>query len=87
MNAWILTGVYGKDDPLIAKRNPYYWKVDEDGHQLPYIDELQYKLSTWADRDIQTIAGSADLSNLEQPENFVVALRRARRHVALALLL
>ena len=24
----------------IAKRNPYYWKVDPAGNQLPYIDEV-----------------------------------------------
>ena len=76
MGAWAPVE-YRPEDIVVLRRNPYYWKVDEDGHQLPYIDELQYKLSTWADRDIQTIAGSADLSNLEQPENFVVALRRA----------
>ncbi|TCT42821.1 ABC transporter substrate-binding protein [Martelella mediterranea] len=81
MGAWAPVE-YRSDDIIVLRRNPYYWKVDEEGHQLPYIDELHYKLSTWADRDIQTIAGSADLSNLEQPENFVVALRRAAEETA-----
>lgn len=27
----------------IAKRNPYYWKVDEAGQQLPYIDEIRFE--------------------------------------------
>lgn len=27
---------------VIAKRNPYYWKVDPEGNQLPYIDEIAY---------------------------------------------
>ncbi|NWO50387.1 ABC transporter substrate-binding protein, partial [Klebsiella pneumoniae] len=58
-------------------RNPYYWKVDEAGNQLPYVNEMHYKLSTWADRDVQTVAGAADFSNLEQPENFVESLKRA----------
>ncbi|WP_245835184.1 ABC transporter substrate-binding protein [Thalassospira mesophila] len=44
LNAWILTGVYGKQDPLIAKRNPYYWKIDPTGRQLPYIDKVSFKL-------------------------------------------
>ena len=26
---------------LIAERNPYYWKVDTQGNQLPYIDRVQ----------------------------------------------
>jgi peptide/nickel transport system substrate-binding protein len=30
----------GEGDRVVAKRNPYYWKVDPDGSQLPYIDEF-----------------------------------------------
>jgi len=59
------------------RRNPYYWKVDENGNQLPYLDEVVYRLSTWADRDVQAVAGTGDFSNLEQPENYVESLRRA----------
>lgn len=76
LGAWVVTG-YRPDDIVILRRNPYYWKVDEAGHQLPYLDEVHYKLSTWADRDVQTVAGTADFSNLEQPENFVESLKRA----------
>ena len=76
MGAWAPVG-YRPDDIIVLRRNPYYWKVDEAGNQLPYLDELHYKLSTWADRDVQAIAGSGDFSNLEQPENFVESLKRA----------
>ncbi|MBC05533.1 MAG: ABC transporter substrate-binding protein [Thalassospira sp.] len=44
LNAWVLTGVYGEDDPLVAKRNPYYWKIDPAGRQLPYIDRVSMTL-------------------------------------------
>ncbi|UVK43694.1 ABC transporter substrate-binding protein [Mesorhizobium sp. AR07] len=76
MGAWVPVE-YRPDDIIVMRRNPYYWKVDEKGNQLPYLNELQYKLSTWADRDVQAVAGSADFSNLEQPENFVASLKRA----------
>ncbi|ESY66184.1 MULTISPECIES: ABC transporter substrate-binding protein [Mesorhizobium] len=76
MGAWVPVE-YRPDDIIVMRRNPYYWKVDEKGNQLPYLDELQYKLSTWADRDVQAVAGSGDFSNLEQPENFVASLKRA----------
>jgi peptide/nickel transport system substrate-binding protein len=76
MGAWVPVE-YRADDIVVMRRNPYYWKVDEKGNQLPYLNELQYKLSTWADRDVQAVAGSADFSNLEQPENFVASLKRA----------
>ncbi len=40
------------DQPLTAntarmtwKRNPYYWKVDAEGNQLPYIDSLDMRVS------------------------------------------
>ncbi|WP_316863310.1 ABC transporter substrate-binding protein [uncultured Cohaesibacter sp.] len=78
MGAWVPVG-YRPDDIIVLRRNPYYWKVDSDGNQLPYLDETQYKLSTWADRDVQAVAGSGDLSNLEQPSNFVESLKRAAK--------
>ena len=76
MGAWTPVE-YRPDDVVVLRRNPYYWKVDENGNQLPYLDEISYRLSTWADRDVQTVAGTGDFSNLEQPENFVESLKRS----------
>ena len=76
MGAWVPVE-YRPDDIVVLRRNPYYWKVDDKGHQLPYLDELQYKLSTWADRDVQAVAGTGDFSNLEQAESYVEALKRS----------
>ena len=42
--AWRLEGSYTKDEPLKAVRNPYYWKVDPAGQQLPYIDQITYEV-------------------------------------------
>ncbi len=44
-------------------RNPYYWKVDSEGNQLPYID----KVTRFALRDseaalLKTLAGELDLT-------------------------
>lgn len=76
MGAWVPVE-YRPDDVIVLRRNPYYWKVDETGQQLPYMNELHYRLSTWGDRDIQAVAGTGDFSNLEQPENFVESLKKA----------
>ncbi len=54
MGAW-LPVEYRPDDIVVLRRNPYYWKVDSDGNQLPYLDEMTYRLSTWADRDVQAV--------------------------------
>lgn len=29
-------------DPLRVSRNPYYWQVDDQGNQLPYIDAIEH---------------------------------------------
>jgi peptide/nickel transport system substrate-binding protein len=76
MGAWVPVE-YRPDDIVVLRRNPYYWKVDSKGNQLPYLDELEYKLSTWADRDVQAVAGTGDFSNLEQAESYVEALKRS----------
>jgi len=76
IGAWVPVE-YRPDDIIVLRRNPYYWKVDSEGNQLPYLDEMHYRLSTWADRDVQAVAGSGDFSNLEQAESYVEALRRS----------
>ena len=42
INAWMLTDPLGEGTQVVLERNPYYWKVDTEGNQLPYIDELVY---------------------------------------------
>ncbi len=44
MTAWTVSQYKAGDPKMIASRNPYYWKVDPQGQQLPYIDQLQYTL-------------------------------------------
>jgi peptide/nickel transport system substrate-binding protein len=31
-------------DPIIFERNPFYWQVDTEGNQLPYIDRISLQL-------------------------------------------
>nr|MDQ2694991.1 ABC transporter substrate-binding protein [Pseudomonadota bacterium] len=75
MGAWVPVE-YKPDQIIVMRRNPYYWKVDDQGNQLPYIDEMHFKLSTWEDRTIQTLAGTADYANMENPPIYVEALKR-----------
>jgi len=44
MMPWIITEWEEGADHMLATRNPYYWKVDVDGNQLPYIDEVYFYL-------------------------------------------
>ncbi len=78
MGPWAITE-YVTDELMIMRRNIYYWKVDEAGNQLPYMDEIQYRKGpSGIGRDLCTIAGDCDHMNLENPSTFVEALTQAQ---------
>lgn len=33
---------YDADQQVVLKRNPYYWKVDSNGVQLPYVEQMVF---------------------------------------------
>ena len=75
---WVITE-YKTDELMIMRRNPYFWKVDETGQQLPYFDEVQYrKGASGVGRDLCTISGDCDHMNLENPSTFVQAMTAAQ---------
>ncbi len=37
---WVIVEPLGTGTTILLERNPYYWKVDTEGNQLPYIDEV-----------------------------------------------
>lgn len=77
MGPWVATE-YKPDEIIIFRRNPYFSAVDSAGNQLPYLDEVQYKLSTWEDRTVQTAAGTADMTNMENPSIYLETLKKAQ---------
>jgi peptide/nickel transport system substrate-binding protein len=44
LNAWVITNPLNTGNVTVAERNPYYWKVDSGGAQLPYIDRLEFEV-------------------------------------------
>ena len=75
MGPWVPVG-YKPDEIIIMRRNPYFIEVDDQGNQLPYLDEISFKLSTWEDRTIQTVAGTADYTNMEDPNLYLESLKK-----------
>lgn len=76
MGPWVAVE-YKPDELLLMRRNPYFWKVDETGQQLPYFDELQFqKGPSSAGRSLCVMAGGCDLDSLETPSGVVQALKR-----------
>lgn len=78
MGPWVPTE-YKTDELLIMRRNPYYWKVDETGKQLPYFNEVQYRKGpSGIGRDLCTMAGDCDHTNLENPSSYVNTMTKAQ---------
>lgn len=44
LHAWVPENDLGQGNRLVLRRNPYYWKVDSEGSQLPYLDEVVFDL-------------------------------------------
>jgi peptide/nickel transport system substrate-binding protein len=42
MTAWRITEYEEGTTLMVAERNPYYWRVDAEGNQLPYIDRVYF---------------------------------------------
>ncbi len=42
LHAWRIVEPYGGGPRVVAERNPFYFKVGTEGHQLPYVDRLVY---------------------------------------------
>ena len=63
---------YNPAEEAVMERNPYYWKVDTAGNQLPYIDKMRFQML--ADQEaaiLRGIAGEVDLAerNFQVLEN------------------
>lgn len=42
LSAWVPKNPHGDGGRQVWERNPYYWKVDPEGSQLPYIDSVVF---------------------------------------------
>lgn len=84
LDAWYFTQAPGEGDTTraIAVRNPYYFKVDPAGNQLPYIDRITYDL--FGDVEVLLLRVlSGDIDMLDQhfaiPQNRPVVYENMER--------
>lgn len=66
-----MVGDYKPGASLLLKRNPYYWKTDDQGHKLPYLDSIQIDIQ--ANRDVEMLRfkrNELDLINALDSEYF-----------------
>ena len=64
---------------LVLERNPYYWKADEQGSRLPYLDEIVFLFVPSADAQVVRFqSGETDIISRLGAENFSVLSRQSR---------
>ncbi|MHA1930293.1 MAG: ABC transporter substrate-binding protein [Candidatus Thorarchaeota archaeon] len=66
LNTWVLTSwaFAGDTSYIILERNPYYWKIDSDYNQLPYIDRINYTFYSSSDElKSAMLNGSIDMQH------------------------
>ena len=73
LDPWVVTEPYtGGATRVVMERNPYFWQVDQEGNQLPYIDRLLAPIAQDAESLVlQIIGGNIDfaLRHIDAPAN------------------
>jgi len=72
LDPWVVTGEgYTAGSTLITmERNPYFWQVDTEGNQLPYVDTLQWGVA----QDSQAILLEAIAGNIDMQARRIATL-------------
>jgi peptide/nickel transport system substrate-binding protein len=62
LGAWHLTqAIKGSTTRATLERNPYYWKIDIEGNQLPYADEVVFDILDKTAITLRAANGEIDL--------------------------
>jgi len=70
---------YVPGDKIVLSKNKYYWKVDQKGNRLPYLDQIEFHFVPAEDTQVaQFIAGEADILNRVGARNFDLLSGEAR---------
>lgn len=76
----LYTWVYNTDPQQLqqkAVRNPYYWKVDTEGNQLPYIDAMTWPQTAEPQVIIlKALAGEVDMDRISKLTSDFTALKK-----------
>jgi peptide/nickel transport system substrate-binding protein len=72
---------------FVFARNPYYYKVDTQGHQLPYIDRVTFTMSSPGLIPAKAAAGDADLQARGLGFENIAVLKQGEKRNAFKVLL
>lgn len=82
LSPWQLVEGFGEGTRVVFERNPYYWKTDPEGRQLPYIDRVVFDIVTEVEAMVvKATAGEIDLHtrHFNTPENRPVLFENQER--------
>lgn len=70
MCAWVTKNPLGTGSRVTFERNPYYFKTDPDGSQLPYLDRANFDVTS----DVQVILLKASAGELDMTTRHINTL-------------
>jgi peptide/nickel transport system substrate-binding protein len=82
LHPWKITNAIGSGTAVVAERNPYYWKVDQQGRQLPYFDRFRSEVLGDVEVELLKIMNGEigmQLRNFNTPENKPVIAQNAAK--------
>ncbi len=56
---------------VVAERNPFFWQVDQEGKQLPYIDRVNFSIS----QDVESLMIDAVSGRLDMQDRHITTLQ------------
>ncbi|MCP8940561.1 ABC transporter substrate-binding protein [Alsobacter sp. SYSU M60028] len=72
IDPWVIKDPYtGGATRVTMERNPYFWQVDQQGNQLPYIDRLTFNIS----QDVESLMLDAISGKLDIQERHLDTLQ------------
>ncbi len=79
LDPWVVTNRMPAQE-MVAVRNPYYYRVDAEGHQLPYIDRVVMAVASPQLIAAKTAAGQSDLQARGLDFSNFTFLKRSEQH-------
>ncbi len=72
LDPWVIKEAYtGGAQRVVAERNPFFWQVDTDGQQLPYIDRVNFSIS----QDVESLMIDAVSGRLDMQDRHISTLQ------------
>ncbi len=81
LGAWKIAKPARAGSQAVAERNPYYWKVDPNGRQLPYVDKISWFFAEQETIVLRAANGDLDLGTAALTfRDMPVLLRNAEKN-------